>query len=52
MIYHILKDYKGFATVEVEVVAASAATLIAMAGDKIIMRMDAWELVHDPPALV
>lgn len=50
-IYHILKDYPGFVTIEVEGVAASAASLIAMAGDKIIMRAGAWMLVHDPASM-
>ncbi|MGR3497107.1 Clp protease ClpP [Citreimonas sp.] len=35
-------------TVIVDGVAASAASLIAMAGDTIRMRMGAWMLVHDP----
>lgn len=49
-IYHILKDHPGPVTVEIEGVAASAASLIAMAGDRIVMRTGAWMLVHDPAA--
>jgi ATP-dependent protease ClpP protease subunit len=47
-IYTALKDYDGEVTVVVDGVAASAASLIAMAGDEIVMRMGSWMLVHDP----
>ncbi|MCU0909803.1 MAG: ATP-dependent Clp protease proteolytic subunit [Rhodobacteraceae bacterium] len=47
-IYTMLKDYPGRVTVVVDGVAASAASLIAMAGDTIRMRLGAWMLVHDP----
>lgn len=47
-IYNALVDYPGEVTVEVVAVAASAASLIAMAGDKIVMRLGAWMLIHDP----
>lgn len=49
-IYTALKDYrsKGRVTVQVDGVAASAASLIAMAGEEIIMRLGAWMLIHDP----
>lgn len=50
-IYTILKDYPDPVEVQVEGVAASAASLIAMAGDRIIMRMGAWMLIHDPASL-
>jgi ATP-dependent protease ClpP protease subunit len=43
-----LKDYPGEVTVVVDAVAASAASLIAMAGDKIVMRTGSWMLIHDP----
>lgn len=47
-IYTALKDYPGKVTVQVDGVAASAASLIAMAGEEIVMRLGAWMLIHDP----
>lgn len=47
-IYTALKDYDGKVTVIIDSVAASAASLIAMAGDEIVLRLGAWMLIHDP----
>lgn len=47
-IYTMLVDYPGKVTVIVDGVAASAASLISMAGDEIIYRQGAWTLIHDP----
>lgn len=47
-IYTMLYDYPGKVTVVVDGVAASAASLISMAGDEIIYRLGAWTLIHDP----
>lgn len=47
-IYTLLKDYPGEVAVVVDGVAASAASLIAMAGDTITMRLGSWMLIHDP----
>lgn len=49
-IYTALRDYraKGKVTVQIDGVAASAASLIAMAGEEIVMRLGAWMLIHDP----
>ena len=47
-IYTALIDYPGKVTVMVDGVAASAASLISMAGDEIIYRLGAWTLIHDP----
>lgn len=47
-IYTILRDYPGEVEVVVEAVAASAASLLAMAGDTITMRRGSWMLIHDP----
>lgn len=47
-IYTMLVDHPGKVTVIVDGVAASAASLIAMAGDEIVMRLGAWMLIHDP----
>lgn len=50
-IYTMLKDYPGEVEVVVDGVAASAASLIAMAGDKITMRLGSWMLIHDPATM-
>lgn len=50
-IYTILKDYPGEVEIVVDGVAASAASLIAMAGDRITMRLGSWMLIHDPAQL-
>lgn len=47
-IYTMLVDYPDQVTVVVDGVAASAASLIAMAGDEIVMRLGSWMLIHDP----
>lgn len=47
-IYTMLTDHAGKVTVVVEGCAASAASLIAMAGDEITFRRSAWMLIHDP----
>ncbi len=47
-IYHALRNYPGKVTLIVEGIAASAASLIAMAGDKIIVRKGAEMMIHDP----
>ncbi len=47
-IYTMLKDYDGEVAVVIDGVAASAASLIAMAGDSVTMRLGAWMLIHDP----
>jgi len=47
-IYTMLVDHPGKVTVIVDGVAASAASLIAMAGDEIVMRLGSWMLIHDP----
>lgn len=47
-IYTMLQDWPGKVTVIVDGVAASAASLIAMAGDDIVMRLGSWMLIHDP----
>lgn len=50
-IYTMLKDYPGAVHIVVDGVAASSASLIAMAGDTITMRLGAWMLIHDPAQL-
>lgn len=47
-IHALLTDYPGEVTVVVDGIAASAASLIAMAGDRIVMRDGALMMIHDP----
>ena len=47
-IYNALMRHKGKVRVEVDAMAASAASIIAMAGDEIIMRRGADMMIHDP----
>lgn len=47
-IYNALKLHDGDVTVYVDGIAASSASLIAMAGDKIVMRSGSIMMIHDP----
>ena len=47
-IYNALAMHNGEVTVYIDSMAASAASLIAMAGKKIIMRRGASMMIHDP----
>ena len=47
-IYNILKNHKAEVTVYVEGIAASIASVIAMAGDRIIIPENAQMMVHKP----
>lgn len=47
-IYNILKNYKAEITVYVDGLAASIASVIAMAGDKIIVPANAQMMIHKP----
>jgi ATP-dependent Clp protease protease subunit len=44
----ILADYPGQITVQVDGVAASAAVIVAIAGDKILVQDSAYMMIHDP----
>jgi ATP-dependent Clp protease protease subunit len=50
-IYSALTAHKGRVTVKVDAIAASAASLIAMAGDEIIMAKGAMMMIHDPATI-
>lgn len=50
-IYTMLKDYKGEVTVKIDALAASAASVIAMAGSKVQMSPVAMLMVHDPSTI-
>jgi ATP-dependent protease ClpP protease subunit len=47
-IYNRLRDHDGEVTVYVDGLAASAASLIAMAGDRVVMRTGSVMMVHEP----
>jgi ATP-dependent Clp protease protease subunit len=47
-IYNMLRDYKGNVTVKVDGIAASAASVIAMAGDKVLMSPVSMLMIHNP----
>ena len=50
-IYSMLMDYKGEVTVKIDGVAASAASVIAMAGTKVLMAPTALLMVHNPATM-
>lgn len=47
-IYNILRGHEGGVDVVIDGIAASAASLIAMAGETITMRQGATMMIHDP----
>ena len=47
-IYSMLMDYKGDVTVKIDGIAASAASVIAMAGTKVFMAPTALMMIHNP----
>jgi ATP-dependent Clp protease protease subunit len=47
-IYNMLREYKGEVTVKIDGIAASAASVIAMAGTKILMSPVAMMMSHNP----
>ena len=47
-IYNLLNQYEGEVTIHVDGLAASAASVIAMAGDNIVMAENALMMIHDP----
>ena len=46
-IYTMLCDYKGKVTVKIDAIAASAASVVAMAGDRVLMSPVAVLMIHD-----
>lgn len=50
-IYTMLKDYKGKVTVKISALAASAASVIAMAGDEVLMSPTAMLMIHNPATM-
>jgi ATP-dependent Clp protease protease subunit len=47
-IYSMLMDYEGHITVKIDGIAASAASVIAMAGTKVMMAPTALMMIHNP----
>ena len=47
-IYTMLIEHKGRVTVKIDAIAASAASVIAMAGDTVLMSPVAMLMLHDP----
>lgn len=50
-IYNMLFDYKGKVTVKVDGIAASAASVIAMAGDVVMMSPVSMMMIHNPATI-
>lgn len=50
-IYTMLMDYKGSVTVKIDGIAASAASVIAMAGTEVLMAPTALMMIHNPATL-
>ncbi len=51
MMNAIIKDYPGKVTVQIDGVAASAATVVAVAGDQVRIQETAYFMIHDPLAI-
>ena len=47
-IYSMLMDYTGDVTIKIDGIAASAASVIAMAGTKVLMAPTALMMIHNP----
>lgn len=50
-IYNLLTDYNGRVTVKIDGLAASAASVIAMAGDRVLMSPVSMMMIHNPAAM-
>ncbi len=50
-IYTMLKDYAGTVTVRIASIAASAASVVAMAGERVEMSPTALLMIHDPSTI-
>ena len=51
-IYNMLKEYNGKVTVKIDGIAASAASVIAMAGSEILMSPVAMMMIHNPATVI
>jgi ATP-dependent Clp protease protease subunit len=50
-IYNMLMDYKGNITIKIDGIAASAASVIAMAGTKVLMSPVSMMMIHNPATM-
>lgn len=50
-IYSMLMDYPGHVTIKIDGIAASAASVIAMAGTKVLMAPTALMMIHNPSTM-
>ena len=50
-IYNMLMDYKGNVTVKIDGIAASAASVIAMAGTKVMVSPVSMLMIHNPATM-
>ena len=50
-IYNMLVDYSGNVTVKIDGMAASAASVIAMSGDKVLMSPVSMLMIHNPATI-
>ena len=50
-IYNMLMDYKGDVMVKIDGIAASAASVIAMAGTKVLMSPVSMMMIHNPATI-
>lgn len=50
-IYTMLTEYKGKVTIKIDGIAASAASVIAMAGDEVLMSQTALMMIHNPATM-
>lgn len=51
-IYTMLMEHQGGVTVKIDALAASAASVIAMAGTEVLMAPTAYLMIHDPLTVV
>lgn len=50
-IYNMLTDYKGNVTVKIDGIAASAASVIAMAGNRVLVSPVSMMMIHNPATI-
>lgn len=50
-IYNMLRDYHGKVTVKIDSLAASAASVIAMAGDQVLISPTGMVMIHNPSTI-
>jgi len=51
-IYTMLKEYPGKVSVKIDGLAASAASVIAMAGDEVLMSPTSMLMIHNPSTII